>query len=83
MKIDLNCNFKCWECSQEDCNLKQLYLLPENMFYSIILDSLKSRAGIMLVSGYSKEFVDNNLKETAVTIKISRELYLNKHSKKS
>lgn len=80
MYLQLNCNYRCWECSQ-NCQIKKLFRLPDNIFYSIIIESLKPSAGMMITRGYSKEKVDFELEKMAVAIKLSRELTLKNNSK--
>lgn len=81
MKLALDCNCKCWECSRKDCDLIQLFVLPDNIFYSIVIDTLKPNAGLMITSGYSKEYADNYVKTRAVSLKLAREQYLARYSK--
>ena len=80
MYLQFNCNYRCWECSRK-CMMKNLFSLEDNLFYSMIIKSLKFSAGMMITRGYSKEMADFELKKMAVTLKISRELTLDNNSK--
>ena len=82
MKITFanNCNLKCWECSRSDCTIKQTFTLPDSMFYEIILNILKTRAGMELANGIPKPTVDQNLQKTAVSLKIARDICLDSQS---
>lgn len=75
-----DCNLQCWEWSQK-CQIKNYFNLPDNIFYSIIINGLKAWAGMLITGGCSKEKADFELKKIAVTIKISRELTLKNNSK--
>lgn len=81
MKIILDCNCKCWECSRKDCNMTQFFYYPERIFYDFILEALKSPAGMLINSGYSKQKADEYIEKRAVALKIAREQYLKKYSK--
>lgn len=74
--IRFDCNCECWNCSRKDCDMTELFLLPEPIFYSIVFDALKSHAGFKLTYGISKTKVDEQLKVRAVALKIAREIYL-------
>lgn len=78
MMFQVDCNFRCWECTHM-CEMIQLFRLPEADFNKTILDSLKSRAGMLIAQNYDYAAVKQNLMATAVTIKISRELFLEKY----
>lgn len=80
MYLQNDCNLQCWECSQK-CQIKNYFILPDNIFYSIIMESLKVWAGMMITRGHSKEKVDFELEKMAVAIKISRELTLKNNLK--
>ena len=80
MYLPDDCNLQCWECSQK-CQIKNYFNLPDNIFYSIIINGLKAWAGMLITGGCSKEKADFELKKIAVTIKISRELTLKNNSK--
>lgn len=78
MVFTTSCNYNCWECSQT-CELIQLFRLPEPVFYKVILDSLKARAGMLITQGYDRQWVDQDLMKSAVALKLARELFLEKH----
>ncbi len=78
MLLTTSCNYNCWECSHH-CELAQLFRLPEGVFYKIILDDLKARAGMLVTQGYDFQLVDQDLMESAVTLKLARELFLEKY----
>lgn len=80
MYLPDDCNLQCWECSRK-CQIKNYFNLPDNIFYSIIIESLKPSAGMMITRGHSKEKVDFELEKMAVAIKISRELTQKNNSK--
>ena len=80
MYLPDDCNLQCWECSRK-CQIKNYFNLPDNIFYSIIIESLKPSAGMMITRGHSKGKVDFELEKMAVAIKISRELTLKNNSK--
>lgn len=81
MKFNLNCNYRCWDCSQKDCDMIQLFYLDDAVFYYIIINSLHSYAGMLIASGHSKEYADNYVKTIAVSLKLAREQYLAMYSK--
>lgn len=54
MNIDINCinSYRCWECNCS-CLVKQLFLLPESIFYTTLHDSYATSVGLMIASGLS------------------------------
>ena len=70
-----DCKFRCWECNKS-CLLKSQFFLPDELFYDMILNSLKSTAGMYIAGGGDKDVADDKLKKMAVAIKIAREEYL-------
>ncbi len=67
-----NCRFNCWECSQP-CKMKELFQLPDEIFYKFVLDNLKARAGMLLTLGYNISDIETQMKTAAVSLKIARE----------
>lgn len=78
MLLTTSCNYTCWECTHT-CEMVQLFRLPEPIFNKMILDSLKARAGMLITAGHNRCLVDEDLMKSAVTIKLARELFLEKY----
>lgn len=75
--MDIGCNINCWECN-EKCDFKEvleisIYLpLLEQFVYSEIMEKLKAQAGQLLLSGISKEVLDEEIKILAVSFYVAR-----------
>ena len=76
----LDCNIRCWECS-EDCDIRKTFSLPDQLFYECILDWAKTIAGYLITANLiSYENCEKLLKITCVSLKLAREEYLKKKS---
>lgn len=75
--MDIGCSINCWECN-EKCDFKEvleisIYLpLLEQFVYSEIMEKLKAQAGQLLLSGISKEVLDEEIKILAVSFYVAR-----------
>ena len=78
MTFDTNCTYNCWECNNP-CYMIQLFRLPEQSFNEQILNNLKSRAGSLIIQNYDPAEVQKDLEIKAVSLKIARELFLEKY----
>ena len=76
MTFATNCNFRCWECSRKDCEMKGTFKLPEPIFNNIVMQFLKPLAGYELTLGIPKATVDETLMKKAVSLKIARDICL-------
>lgn len=56
------CNVRCWECT-EDCYFNVLIRVPEYFpepsFNHLVMEKLHAIAGMLLVDGHTKEYVDD------------------------
>jgi hypothetical protein len=59
---------------------KELFALPDSIFYSHIEESLKAGAGYMLTSGYPAKEVENQKRIMTLTLVTSRMKYLEAQS---
>lgn len=75
--IECTNNFKCWECNK-DCHMKRVFLYDDQTFYSILNQSTKSIAGMMLVSGYSLDTAEKVKSDFTLMLVIARNEYLKK-----
>ncbi len=81
MMLKFDCNIRCWECNRE-CEMKQVFeKLPEPIFNKMIIDSLKSWGGRLIIGGLTRQEVDEEIKKQAVALSISRKKYLQKQKK--
>lgn len=81
MILKFDCNIRCWECNRE-CEMKQVFeKLPEPIFNKMIIDSLKSWGGSLIIGGLTRQEVDEEIKKQAVALSISRKKYLQKQKK--
>lgn len=78
MLLTTSCDYTCWKCTHH-CEIVHLFGLPDPVFNKIILDTLKARAGMLITQNYDLALVDQDLMESAVTLKLSRELFLKKY----
>ena len=75
--MDVGCNINCWECYKK-CDLKEIlqisiYLpITEQYVYSEFMEILKAQAGQLLLSGISKEVLDEEIKVLAVSFYVAR-----------
>ena len=75
--MDVGCNINCCECN-EKCDFKEIlqisiYLpITEQYVYSEIMEILKAQAGQLLLSGISKEVLDEEIKVLAVSFYVAR-----------
>ena len=74
---DVSCNnsFMCWECDK-DCHMKEIFMMPDPLFYSLINDSTKSATGLLIASGVPFETADEERKKMALTLITSRMKFL-------
>lgn len=81
MILKFDCNIRCWECNRE-CEMKQVFeKLPEPIFNKMIIDSLKSWGGRLIIGGLTRQEVDEEIKKQSVALSISRKKYLQKQKK--
>ena len=81
MMLKFDCNIRCWECNRE-CEMKQVFeKLPEPIFNKMIIDSLKSWGGRLIIGGLTRQEVDEEIKKQAVALSISRKEYLQSRQK--
>ena len=75
--LSINCNYVCWECSRK-CELKNMMeKLPESVFNEIIISSLETNAGAMMVlQGWDVKQAFNFVMEHTIALNISRKKYL-------
>lgn len=75
--MDVGCNINCWECN-EKCELKEILQISINLpfieqyVYSEIMEKLKAQAGQLLISGISKQVLDEEIKILAVSFYVAR-----------
>ena len=75
--MDVGCNINCWECNKK-CDFKEIlqisiYLpITEQYVYSEIMEILKAQAGQLLLSGISKEVLDEEIKILSVSFYVAR-----------
>lgn len=74
----MKCNIRCWECKQ-NCNIKlAMYLLPENFFYSLIMEDIKSYAGFnQVMNGWTNEKAKDFVMKQSVAFYVARQKVLN------
>lgn len=68
-------SFQCWTCST-DCQLKQVFELPEPIFMYSINKALKANAGLMLAKGIPFQEVEKEKTILILTLITSRMKYL-------
>ena len=75
-----NNSYKCWECDK-DCEVKKIFSLPDQAFYSFVNDSSKYTAGRMIASGMSYEKAEEQKTKWVLTLVTSRMKYLEERNK--
>lgn len=82
MLVRVECNdcFRCWECTKQ-CDLKNLFYLPDQLFFEIIRDTVKVMCGRALADGKSVKDVKEIEKIFTLTLVTSRKKYLEENQK--
>lgn len=67
--------FRCWECS-ENCNIKTLFLLPEDVFMSILNNSRATNISLTMSLGLPIEESERILDTKVTSLIVARKQYL-------
>lgn len=78
MEIECKNNYRCWEC-EKDCQVKKLFLLPENLFLAVLHESYSSNIGFMMAHGVPVKQAEELQNIKILTLITSREKFLEKN----
>lgn len=72
---DCSNSFKCWECN-EACSIKQLILLPENIFMAALNKARAPLFADLMLNGYSVHQAQEKVNTIILTIYTTRLKFL-------
>ena len=85
--MDIGCIINCWKCKQ-DCPIRDVMILSckvpflEELFYAMVIDSLKPMAGQLIAQGKNSQYVHEDLKLLAVSFYVARKKVMESLTKK-
>ena len=84
MNIQFECknSYRCWEC-KENCQIKQLFLLPKDLFFVVLHDSYSTNIGFMMAHGIPMKRAEELQNIRTLTFITSREKFLEKRNNTS
>lgn len=78
VRIECKNNYRCWEC-KNNCHIKQLFLLPKNLFLAFLHDSYSSNIGFMMAHGVPMKQAEEFQNIKTLALITSREKFLEKN----